>query len=126
MMCFRNKTEENELRYFVDLLKNMLLVDKNGRIIPLKVLEHPFFSVEQHTDSSQHVNTKTPTPDMKEAEPNVTQTPSPQKKSVHGFELCSVASKATTPHEETVFTCPENVSAKLEDEEDKAANIQPG
>lgn len=118
--------ERNEQQNFVDLLKKMLLVDKNGRIMPLKVLEHPFFSVEQHTDSSQNMNVKTPTPDMKEAGPHVTQKPSSPKKSVRGFELYNVASKAATPHEETVFTRPENVSAKLEDEEDKASISQPG
>ncbi|XP_044046173.1 homeodomain-interacting protein kinase 1-like isoform X2 [Siniperca chuatsi] len=122
---FRNRAEKNELRNFVDLLKKMLLVDNNGRIIPLKVLEHPFFSVEQHTDSRLNMNIKNLTVDRNEAEPTVTQQPSSQEKSVHGFELCNVASEATTPHEETVFTHPESVSAKLEDEEDKAAHIQP-
>ncbi|XP_074484958.1 homeodomain-interacting protein kinase 1-like [Sebastes fasciatus] len=58
MMPFRNEAEKKKLRNFVNLLKKMLLVDKHGRIIPLRVLEHPFFSVEQHTDSSQNMNIK--------------------------------------------------------------------
>ena len=55
-MPFQNKAKKKELQNFVDLLKQMLLVDKNRRIIPFKVLEHPFFSVEQHADSSQNMN----------------------------------------------------------------------
>eukprot|EP00064_Thunnus_orientalis_P014610 superscaffoldBa00002563_g14657 len=121
-MCFGNKAEQNELRNFVDLLKKMLLVDKNRRIIPLQVLEHPFFSVEQHAHSSQSINDKNLMVDMEEAEAYVSQELSSQETSVHSFALCDVASMTMTPHMETVFIHPENVSAKLEDE---AAGIQP-
>ncbi|XP_044202059.1 homeodomain-interacting protein kinase 3-like [Thunnus albacares] len=121
-MCFGNKAEQNELQNFVDLLKKMLLVDKNRRIIPLQVLEHPFFSVEQHAHSSQSINDKNLMVDMEEAEAYVSQELSSQETSVHSFALCDVASMTMTPHMETVFIHPENVSAKLEDE---AAGIQP-
>lgn len=116
MMYFKNQAKKNEVQHFVDLVKKMLLVDKNGRIIPLKVLVHPFFSVEQHTDSSQNRTSKNLTVDTEE--PNTTQKPSLLRK--------SVAFKAVTPYEEIVFTRPENVSAKLQIEKDKAAVVQPG
>ncbi|XP_056228484.1 homeodomain-interacting protein kinase 2-like [Seriola aureovittata] len=119
LLYFKNKAEMKEVPHFVDLLKKMLMVDKNGRIIPLEVLEHPFFSVEQHTDSTQNIAITNLTMNMEEL--NVIQEPSLQRN--------SIASKdCMTPHEETVFTCPENISAKLEDEEDVedvTALIQP-
>lgn len=121
IMCFRNDAEKKELQNFLDLLKNMLVVDKNGRIIPLKVLEHPFFTVEPHTDSSHNMNITNLTP-----EPHFSPQPSSQRRSVDSLELYSFASTATTPREEIVLTHPENESAQMEDEEDEAAHIQPG
>ncbi len=87
------------------------------------MLQHPFFSVEQHTDSSQ--NSENLISDVKEAEPAVTQQPVTHKKNFYSVELCSAAPKTMTPHEDTVSTWPENVSAQLEDEEDEAAHVQP-
>lgn len=71
MMVFSNMVEKNDVLIFVDLLKRMLLVDNNGQIIPLRVLEHPFFSAVQHNDSSQNKNIKNLMADMKEDEPAV-------------------------------------------------------
>nr|XP_046234346.1 homeodomain-interacting protein kinase 2-like [Scatophagus argus] len=123
VMCFRNTAKENEVQNFINLLKKMLLVDKHNRIIPLKVLEHPFFSVDQHTDSSQNKNVKNLTVDMEETRPNiVTLQPSSLKKTVCSVE--PVATESMTPHQETVFTQAENVFAWLEDEEDEEAHVQ--
>ncbi|KAM7393737.1 hypothetical protein PAMP_020587 [Pampus punctatissimus] len=97
-MCFSNKADQNELQNCVDLLKKMLLIDKNERIIPLKVLEHPFFFVEQHTHSSQNMNNINLTVDMEEAETKDSQEPPSQETSVHGSALCDVASQSMTLH----------------------------
>lgn len=65
MMTFIDKAGQNKLLNFVDLLKKMLEMDKNSRITPLKVLEHPFLSMEQNEHSSH--NNENLTVDVKEA-----------------------------------------------------------
>lgn len=104
MMCFSNKAVHKQHLNFVDLVKKMLLVDKNERIVPLKVLKHPFFTVEHH--SSQNMKTV----DVEEIE--VTQQPS-SPQSVHCSVLCDAEPETMTPQEETVFTDVESVSALL-------------
>ncbi|XP_033984639.1 homeodomain-interacting protein kinase 2-like [Trematomus bernacchii] len=52
---YRHMAKREELLNFVDLLKKMLVPDKCGRIIPLTVLEHPFFAVEQDPEVSQSI-----------------------------------------------------------------------
>ncbi|XP_030582312.1 homeodomain-interacting protein kinase 2-like [Archocentrus centrarchus] len=106
----KGNSEKVEVLNFLDLLKKMLQVDKYGRIIPLKVLEHPFFTEEQH----RGMNIK----NLKEDKPAVTQQLSPKKK--------SPGSKTVTALEEAAFTDPENVSTKLEGEDDKTSHVQPG
>ncbi|KAK1886281.1 Homeodomain-interacting protein kinase 2 [Dissostichus eleginoides] len=54
---YRHMAKREELLNFVYLLKKMLLPDKCGRIIPLTVLEHPFFAVEQDPEVSQSIET---------------------------------------------------------------------
>ncbi|KAK2815641.1 hypothetical protein Q5P01_026108 [Channa striata] len=46
-LYYRNKADRNEVQQLVDLLQKMLEVDQNERILPVKALEHPFFSVQQ-------------------------------------------------------------------------------
>ncbi|XP_040891260.1 homeodomain-interacting protein kinase 2-like [Toxotes jaculatrix] len=101
LIYFTNRAETSAVGHFVDLYKKMLRVDKYERITPLKVLEHPFFSMEQHASKSNVIQRR----------------PSVQK--------TSVASKAWSLHEEVVFTHPEKVSVKLEEEKNKAS-LQPG
>ncbi|XP_053181580.1 homeodomain-interacting protein kinase 1-like [Scomber japonicus] len=48
MMTFTDEAARIQMRNLLDLVKQMLHVDKNERIIPKKVLQHPFF-VEQHS-----------------------------------------------------------------------------
>ncbi|KAK5866405.1 hypothetical protein PBY51_020599 [Eleginops maclovinus] len=109
---YRTLAKREELLNFVDLLKKMLVPDKYGRIIPLKVLEHPFFAVEQDPDVSQSMETVIV--EMREVEPSVTPQPSQS--------IQSVVFKAMTPPEQTVSAHPESYSVKLED---KAAHIEP-
>lgn len=101
MMYYKNKAEVQTVQHFMDLFKKMLMVDNNWRITPLEALQHPFFSVERHTDNnnSMAVNNLT--------ELTVVQTP---------FLHNSIAFQAIAPGEETIFT----------PLEDKAALIQPG
>lgn len=108
MVSFTDKADRNKLQHFVDLLKKMLQVDKFGRIIPLKVLEHPFFSVDQHTDTSPNMNIEHLTVTMETS--NVTQQPSSDKE--------SNISETISFHGETVIAGPENLSIKLEEEEE--------
>lgn len=107
---FQGNSEKAEVLHFLDLLKKMLQVDKYGRIIPHKVLEHPFFSEAQHRGINI-IN-------LKDDEPAVTQRLSPEKK--------SPGSKTMTALEEAAFIDPENVPAKLEDEDDKTPHVQFG
>lgn len=80
------------VQHFTDLFRKMLMVDCNWRITPLEVLQHPFFSLEQHTDSSLNMTIDNLTVNM--AEMNVIQ---------------SVA-----PGEETVFTTLEDGAALIQ------------
>ncbi|CAK6959625.1 homeodomain-interacting protein kinase 1-like [Scomber scombrus] len=49
IMSYTNEAVHIQMRKLLDLMKQMLQVDKNERIIPKKVLQHPFFIVEQHS-----------------------------------------------------------------------------
>ena len=132
--------KREELLNFVDLLKKMLFPDKCGRIIPLTVLEHPFFAVEQDPEVSQSIEIVIV--DMREAEQSLTPQPS-LTESFQSIEnvifdsrdselsvtlqllqnVQSVVFKAMTPAEHTVSAQPESISVKLEDE---AAHMEPG
>ncbi|KAI9522986.1 hypothetical protein NQZ68_031845 [Dissostichus eleginoides] len=110
---YRHMAKREELLNFVDLLKKMLVPDKCGRIIPLTVLEHPFFAVEQDPEVSQSIETVIV--DMRDSEPSVTLQLSKNDQ--------SVAFKAVTLPEQLVSAQPETVYFKLEDE---AAHMEPG
>ncbi|KAF3852001.1 hypothetical protein F7725_005356 [Dissostichus mawsoni] len=110
---YRHMAKREELLNFVDLLKKMLVPDKCGRIIPLTVLEHPFFAVEQDPEVSQSIETVIV--DMRDSEPSVTLQLSKNDQ--------SVAFKAVTLPEQIVSAQPETVYFKLEDE---AAHMEPG
>ncbi|KAK5927033.1 hypothetical protein CgunFtcFv8_022560 [Champsocephalus gunnari] len=136
---YRHMAKREELLNFVDLLKNMLLPDKCGRIIPLTVLEHPFFAVEQDPEVSQSIDTVIV--DMREAEQSLPPQPS-LTESFQSIEnvifdsrdselsvtlqlsknVQSVAFKAVTLPEQIVSAQPETVYFKLEDE---AAHMEP-
>ncbi|KAK1887091.1 Homeodomain-interacting protein kinase 2 [Dissostichus eleginoides] len=109
---YRHMAKREELLNFVDLLKKMLVPDKCGRIIPLTVLEHPFFAVEQDPEVSQSIETVIV--DMRDSEPSVTLQLSKNDQ--------SVAFKAVTLPEQLVSAQPETVYFKLEDE---AAHMEP-
>ncbi|CAK6962924.1 homeodomain-interacting protein kinase 3-like [Scomber scombrus] len=64
MMSFRDKAGKKELLNFIDLLRNMLAMDKNCRIVPQVVLEHPFFFKE---DTNISHNTEDLTASVEEA-----------------------------------------------------------
>ncbi|XP_047435075.1 homeodomain-interacting protein kinase 2-like [Mugil cephalus] len=115
MLFLRNKSESRvNLVNCVDLLKRMLEVDQYARIIPLKVLEHAFFTVEQQPDGTQDRDISSLRANVEEETPVITEQPLPQDD--------STASKTTTPHEEICFTSTEN--EKPEDEEKEAAHSQ--
>ncbi|KAI4832737.1 hypothetical protein KUCAC02_015690 [Chaenocephalus aceratus] len=136
---YRHVAKREELLNFVDLLKNMLLPDKCGRIIPFTVLEHPFFAVEQDPEVSQSIETVIV--DMREAEQSLPPQPS-LTESFQSIEnvifdsrdselsvtlqlsknVQSVAFKAVTLPEQIVSAQPETVYFKLEDE---AAHMEP-
>ncbi|XP_067354433.1 homeodomain-interacting protein kinase 2-like [Channa argus] len=104
-LYYRNKANRNEVEQFVDLLQKMLVVDKNDRIIPLKVLEYPFFTVGQQSDSSQNMNFTYLMDNM--GEPNVTQRPSSQGD--------GTAPLTVFIHGDTGITGPKNVSVNLDE-----------
>ncbi|KAJ4944819.1 hypothetical protein JOQ06_013359 [Pogonophryne albipinna] len=136
---YRHMTKREELLNFVDLLKSMLVPDKCRRIIPLTVLEHRFFAVEQDPEVSQSIETVIV--DMREAEQSLPPQPS-LTESFQSIEnvifdsrdselsvtlqlsknVQSVAFKAVTLPEQTVSAQPETVYFKLEDE---AAHMEP-